>query len=184
MYCSFFLFRYNKQKKGGIYLKNNKIFINIVLIIICAIAVVLLAKNKVYSATDIFQNAHFETENHSVQITSFDIERKAIYETIEIPKDKQVALIDCLKEAKFKEISDSKTMDEDYIIRITLNRTYTLFIDTENEIIRIKDDSKRYSVTTDFFNILKETAKEKHLRKSCIRCISLEGPPRFSMNCA
>ena len=103
------------KKKGGIYLKNNKIFINFLIIIICVAAVGLLAKSKVYSATDVFQNAHFETENRSVLITNFNIDRKDIYETIEIPEEKQKALIDCLKEAKFKEISDSKTMDENYI---------------------------------------------------------------------
>ena len=146
------------KKKGGIYLKNNKIFINVILIIICVTAVGLLAKNKVYSATDVFQNAQFETENRSVQITSFDIEEKDIYKAIDIPEEKQKALIDSLKEAKFKELSNSKAMDENYIMSITLNMTYTFFIDTENEMIRIKGDSKRYSVTNDFFKILNEAA--------------------------
>ena len=94
-----------------------------------------------YSATDVLENANFNAANPSVSIHSIDYDKEGLFTEIKIPEVTQQELIKAFKNAKFKKITDSTSLDFDYRITIILNTGYAMFLDS-NKISLYTIDAK------------------------------------------
>lgn len=129
------------------------------LVVIIIIFVVFMMKDTVYTVSEVFENADFNTENQSLSIESVNTKTEDIFTSIEIPEEKQKELINALENAEFKKTDFSSEWD--YLVNITLNTGYDFYVVFDKGIIVPIDKEEAYIITNDndFFNILKEVTK-------------------------
>lgn len=140
-------------------MKKTSILALTCLVVIIIIFVVFLMKDTVYTVSEVFENADFNTENQSVSIESVNTKTEDIFTSIEIPEEKQKELINALENAEFKKTDFSSEWD--YLVNITLNTGYDFYVVSDKGIIVPIDKEEAYIITNDndFFNIIKEVTE-------------------------
>lgn len=143
--------------------KFRKTGIVIVALLLIMLGIIVFANaNRTYSASDVLGDyADLNAENPYVDIESFDLETEGIFTSIEIPDETQRELIESFKNAKFKRVTDGSS-DYDYLIHISLNTRYAMYVVSDKKLLRISDTNEYYTIEndSDFFKILKNATEK------------------------
>ena len=147
-------------------MKNKKTVIGIIVVIILGIGLYFFNSEKFYTAADVLEDVDFSVEEQSVELTKIVIEvddGKLV--PIELTDTTQKKLIKTFEKSKFKK-DESLSSDNDYSMKITLNRGYFMFMDITGKSIAVRDNSggsyEEYLFEDDkgFFSILEELVRE------------------------
>ncbi|WP_419962269.1 hypothetical protein [Psychrobacillus sp. BM2] len=139
--------------------KNGIVIVALLFVLMWGIA--FANSNRTYSASDVLgDHADLNVENPFVDIESIDRGTEDIFTSIEIPEETQQALIEAIKNAKFKRGTDG-LIDYDYRVNITLNTGYTMWVDSDKQLLSVIDMHEYYTIEndSDFFEILKNAAE-------------------------
>ena len=134
---------------------------SVVIVLIIGIGLYFLNARTIYSAEDVLEGIDFSTEGSYVELKKIDEEANII--PIELTEKTQQELIKAFEQSKFKK-DDAQRMVNDYLMTITLNKGYFMFLDEEG--IKV-DDGDGHSYTKyvfegdkEFFSIIEKAATE------------------------
>ncbi|ATP40361.1 hypothetical protein CSE16_10055 [Solibacillus sp. R5-41] len=141
----------------------KKIIVGIIIVGILGIGIYLYYSEPTYSATDVLKRADFSVEEQTVEVTKFDLEVDGVLVPIELTDTTQKKMIKAFEKSKFKK-DDSISFDNDYLMKITLNTGYFMFMDITGKRIAVEDNRgsyDRYLFEDDkFFSILEKAMTE------------------------
>lgn len=130
----------------------------ILLLIIVPVGIKLFLDMKTYSATDILNDATFNTENASIDIERIERKTEKEYITVEVSKETEKEIIKAFEEAGFKKTDKIADTSYDYHITFNLDKSYPMFLDSSKNYLVLTDTAKAYFIedNSDFSKILKE----------------------------
>ena len=134
---------------------------SVVIVLISGIGLYFFNAETIYSAEDVLEGIDFSTEGSYVELKKIDEEANII--PIELTEKMQQELIKAFEKTKFKK-GDSQRLVNDYLMTITLNKGYFMFLD--EKVIKVDDGDGRsyteYIVEGDkeFFSIIEKAATE------------------------
>lgn len=115
---------------------------------------------------DILEGVDFSAEGATVELKKVDTNVDGSLASIKLTDKTQQELIKALEKSKFKNLdSDSTGVANDYFMKMTLNKGYVMFLDTDKKGIAVDDgdtSSEQYLFKDDkeFFSILEKAVTE------------------------
>jgi len=138
---------------------------SVVIVIILGIGLYIYNSEPTYSATDILDaavlGADFSAEGQSVELKKIDTKAEEMFIPIKLTDETQQELIKAFEKSKFKKVDSGIT--KDYLMKITLNRGYVMYLDINKKGITVDDGySSNYLFKDDkgFFSILEKVVAE------------------------
>jgi hypothetical protein len=144
-------------------MKNKKpIFITVfsgIIVVILGIGLYFFNSETIYSVEDVLEGVDFSAAGPSVELKKIDEEANII--PIELTEKTQQELIKAFEKLKFKK-ADSQRISKDYLMNITWNRGYFMFLDEKGIIVDDGQSYTKYIVEGDrkFFSIMEKVATE------------------------
>lgn len=132
-----------------------------VIVLILGIGLYFFNSETIYSAEDVLEDVDFSTEGPFIELKKIDEEANII--PIELTEKTQQELIKAFEKTKFEK-DDSQIVSSDYLMTITLNRYYFMFLDEKGIAV---DDGDGHSYTeyvvegdNELFSIIEKAATE------------------------
>ena len=145
-------------------MKKSSILIisfSFVIVLILGIGLYFFNSETIYSAEDVLEDVDFSTEGPFIELKKIDEEANII--PIELTEKTQQELIKAFEKTKFKK-DDSQIVPNDYLMTITLNRYYFMFLGEKGIAVDDGDGHsyKEYVVEGDkeLFSIIEKAATE------------------------
>ncbi len=145
-------------------MKKSSILIisfSFVIVLILGIGLYFFNSETIYSAEDVLEDVDFSTEGPFIELKKIDEEANII--PIELTEKTQQELIKAFEKTKFKK-DDSQIVPNDYLMTITLNRYYFMFLGEKGIAV---DDGDGHSYTEyivegdkELFTIIEKAATE------------------------
>ena len=145
-------------------MKKSSILIisfSFVIVLILGIGLYFFNSETIYSAEDVLEDVDFSTEGPFIELKKIDEEENII--PIELTEKTQQELIKAFEKTKFKK-DDSQIVPNDYLMTITLNRYYFMFLGEKGIAV---DDGDGHSYTEyivegdkEFLSIIEKAATE------------------------
>ena len=133
-----------------------------VIVLILGIGLYFFNSETIYSAEDVLEDVDFSTEEPFIELKKIDEEANII--PIELTEKTQQELIKAFEKTKFKK-DDSQIVPNDYLMAITLNRYYFMFLGEKGIAVDDGDGHsyKEYVVEGDkeLFSIIEKAATEQ-----------------------
>lgn len=145
-------------------MKNKKIILtifSITLVVILGLGLYFSNSDRTYSASDVLKDVDFSTEPTTIDLRNMKGEEIIIYELTE---KTQKDLVNAFEKSKFKKNDNPILFSNDFLMTITINRSYTMFLDMDNKGIGVVegDSYVDYLFEDDngFFSILDKVVTE------------------------
>lgn len=157
--------------------KRKKYRISIVFLLIVALFVLFFAfkggvnvKSEPLASVEVFNDIDFKSNNADV-----DVHKKEFKNTLEehltelkLSNDEKTLILTALENSMFERIPNANTYDGDYLIDISLNKRYELYLDSTNKQLIFANEHDNdsnhlyYKFTNDsgLFKLLEESTKE------------------------
>ncbi|MFJ7665751.1 hypothetical protein ACIQXI_01505 [Lysinibacillus sp. NPDC097195] len=130
------------------------------LLLIIGIASFFALKNHDYTATDILEDANFNTEYPAVTVHQVDSNSKSTFHEIKLTKKTQQELLEAFHSTTFEKAS-ATSLTYDYRIEFMLAKGYVILLDTDNKKLTVSGTNEHYAITSDnaFLSILERETK-------------------------
>ncbi|MBD8036717.1 hypothetical protein H9635_08180 [Solibacillus sp. A46] len=155
-------------------IKNKKIYGIGVLFIVALIVIVVAvfpfkSKNEILASDEVFNDVDFKSKNLDVNGSYIDFENANKYlKKLQLSDDDKSAIIQAIENSRFEKIQkpDKLLDDYDYIVYITLNKLYELYLDSTEKILVFANeydndsDHLYYKISNDsnLFELLEDAA--------------------------
>ncbi|MEK4131164.1 hypothetical protein NYE67_16100 [Solibacillus sp. FSL W8-0474] len=157
-------------------IKNKKIVYGIGVLFIVALIVIVVtvfpfkSKSEILASNEVFNDVDFKSKNLDVNGSYIDYENanNEYLKKLQLSDDDKSAIIQAIENSKFEKIPkpDKLLDDYDYIVYITLNKLYELYLDSTEKLLVFANeydndsDHLYYKISNDsnLFELLEDAA--------------------------